>query len=146
MRSDPQWLKLSTVSRSGRVRLTISLAATASTNNRCLALPFPLLMTPTVYKTWQLSAPTCSPWWFSNLEAVLLCAACLEPIVFVCLFFCKCPQIPFTSHPCPSFCFAAPLSPSFSVCFSPAGGLWVGALFHQPGTSVRVLFHFASWC
>lgn len=40
VRSDPHWLKLSTVSRSGRVRLTGSLAASAATDNRCLALPF----------------------------------------------------------------------------------------------------------
>lgn len=140
VRSDPHWLKLSTVSRPGAVGLTVSLAAPATTGNRCLALPFSPLTAPAVDETRQLSVLTCSRWWFSKVGAVLLCAARSEPIYF------KCPQIPFTSRPCPSSCLAAPLSRSRSVCFSPAGGLWVGALFHQPGASVRVLFHFASWC
>lgn len=118
VRSDPHWLKLSTV-RSSRLRLTVSLEATAATNNRRLALPFSLLTAPTVYKTWQLSVLTCCYWRASNTGA---CASVPnqfgndDRFSFFFLLFFKCPQIPFTSRPCLSSCFPAALSHSRSVC------------------------------
>lgn len=117
-------------------------------------LPCPALRRPALH--WRLSVLAC--WcWFSG-EA--------EHSLYVCAFQFGIGPVPpiwnSWSFPTfqnalvylfPPFLFSPPVflpfSPSRSVCFSRAGGpvgLWVGALFHQPGASVRGLFHFASCC
>lgn len=63
------------VRRSGGVRLTGSLATTATTTNRCLCIKHSRCF---IHST----NPTCTFWRFSNLEAQFLCAASLELIVF----------------------------------------------------------------
>lgn len=140
MRSDPHWLKLSTV-RCSRLRLTVSLEATATTNNRRLALPFSLLTAPTVYKTWQLSVLTCCYWRVCNTGA---CTS-VQLLIIVFLFFFLKNVLKYLLPPV-LVCPPVFLLLSLILVQYAAGGLWVGALFHQPGASVRVLFHFASWC
>lgn len=139
VRSDPHWLKLSTV-RCSRLRLKVSLEATATTNNRRLALPFSLLTAPTVYKTWQLSVLTCCYWRVCNTGA---CTS-VQLLIIVFFFFLK--NVLKYLLPPVLVCPPVFLLLSLILVQYAAGGLWVGALFHQPGASVRVLFHFASWC
>lgn len=149
-------LRLSTVSRTSQLSLTVSLAATTTTTNHC-TLPCPALPCPGLLSTggclsWPAAAGSpgqrqqclCvrSIWVRANATSFGL-------VVFS--SFLKCPHLPFPSFLLLSSCFppSLSLSRSHSVCFSRAGGpvgLWVGALFHQPGASVRGLFHFASWC
>lgn len=146
-------LRLSTVSTRSRLSLTVSLAATTTTTNRH-TLPCPALPRPSLH--WRLSVLTfcrCCCSWFAG-AAVFMCAhtlgrgQCHQSGTGGLFLFSKMSD-PFP--PSSSFLLFSclPHFRSCSVCFSRAGGpvgLWVGALFHQPGASVRGLFHFASWC
>lgn len=139
-------LRLSTVSKTSQLNITVSLATTTTINH--LALPWTSLH-------WRLSVLACC-YWLSGAAAFLcVCFSIYNRAsgsslgLVVLSSFSKCPHLPFPFFSLVCSCFHAPLSRSCSVCFSQAGGpvgLWVGALFHQPGASVRGLFHFASWC
>lgn len=128
--------------RSGRLRwgilsFTVSLAATATTTNHC-TLPCP--------------APALSPLAAVCPDLRLLLVPCGNGACMCVLFSLGESQWHHfgTSTLFPHLPSPLVFHPVLAQCASPQlggfAGLWVGALFHQPGASVRGLFHFASWC